>query len=319
MSEPMVAPTWDYQNAYPGGPMVGPEMPHPSYPPDAAPGHTPTKNSKAHKAYKRGLCRGGRWGDWTPDKWDEAFSNQFSHGKTGGNVKDSGMGGFQRQMKIQPTGWVGKDTYNALRSARIPNGLPNAGQPLFDSVCVDLLKQAAKDFSQPPPTPSQPAKTIRQLALAEAVKWIGTKESPFGSNRCKFSDWYGMVGPWCAMFATYCFETAAQNVGKDSPSFVRGVYYAYVPYILNDARVQTRGLSVTTSPQPGDLVLYDWNRNYVPDHVGIFESGNNTSWVAIEGNTSQGNNSNGGEVMRRNRKVTDGIITFVRVAEPKGV
>src|SRR4029077_2633836 len=170
-----------------------------------------------------------------------------------------------------------------------------------------------KDFSQPPSTPP---KTIRQLALAESTKWLGLKENPFGSNRCKFTEWYGMVGPWCAMFATYCFETAAQNVGKDSPSFVRGIYYAYVPYILNDARSRLRGLSVTTSPQPGDLVLYDWNRNYVPDHVGIFESGNNTQWKAIEGNTSMGNNSNGGEVMRRDRRITDGLITFVRVAEP---
>jgi cell wall-associated NlpC family hydrolase len=303
--------TWDYSSAYPGGPMVGPDLPHPSYPPDAAPGHTPTKNSPAHKAYKRGLCRGGRWGVWDPTKWDEVFSNAFSHGKTGGNVIDSGVAGFQRQMKIQPTGWVGKETYNAMRSARIPEGLPNAGQALFDSVCVDLLKQAGQNFAP------QPTKTIRQLALAEAAKWLGTKESPFGSNKCKFTDWYGMVGPWCAMFATYCFETAAQNVGKDSPSFVRGVYYAYVPYILNDARAQMRGLSVTTSPVPGDLVLYDWNRNGVPDHVGIFENGSNVSWTAIEGNTSMSSNSNGGEVMRRKRSISNGVITFVRVAEPK--
>lgn len=309
----MAAPTWDYEHAYPGGPMVGPELPHPSYPPDAVPEHTPTKNSPAHKAYKRALCRGGRWGVWDPNKWDEGFSNAFSHGKTGGNIIDSGVAGFQRQMSIQPTGWVGKETYNAMRSARIPSGLPNAGQPLFDSVCVDQLKQAAKDFSQPDTS----AKTIRQLALAESVKWLGTKENPFGTNICKFTDWYGMVGPWCAMFATYCFETAAQKIGKDSPSFVKGMYYAYVPYILKDAKAKVRGLSVTTSPMPGDLVLYDWNRNYTPDHVGIFESGNATSWVAIEGNTSQGNNSNGGEVMRRNRKATNGIITFVRVAEPK--
>lgn len=303
--------SWDYEHAYPGGPMVGPELPHVSYPPDAAPEHTPTKNSPAHKAYKRGLCRAGRWGEWNPVIWDEAFSNQFSHGKTGGNVKDSGIGGFQRQMNIQPTGWVGKETYNAMRSARIPEGLANSGQPIFDSVCIDLLRSADSVITPPPE-----GKTFRQLALAECVKWLGTKENPFGSNRCKFSDWYGMVGPWCAMFQTYCWETVAQNTGQDMPSFMRGVYYAYVPYILNDARVKTRGLSITTSPQPGDLVLYDWNRNYVPDHIGIFESGNATSWVAIEGNTSTGNNSNGGEVMRRNRNIRDGLITFVRVQEP---
>jgi hypothetical protein len=301
---------WDYESAYPGGPMVGPSLPHPSYPPDAAPGHTPTRDSPAHKAYKRALCRGGRWGVWDPNLWDEAFSNAFSHGKTGGNVIDSGVAGFQRQMKIQSTGWIGEGTYNAMRSARIPAGLPNAGQPLFDAVAVGLLQKAAGDFNP------EPTKTIRQLALAESIRWLGTKESPFGSNICKFSQWYGMTGPWCAMFATYCFEIAAQKVGKDSPSFVRGMYYAYVPYILNDARAQMRGLSLTTMPKPGDLVLYDWNRNGVPDHVGIFESGNNASWTAIEGNTSTSSNSNGGEVMRRNRRISQAVVTFVRVAEP---
>ena len=308
----MAAPTWDYQSAYPGGPMVGPELPHTSYPPDAAPGHTPTKSSKAHKAYKRGLCRGGRWGEWKPDNWDEYFSNAFSHGKTGGNVIDSGIAGFQRQMKVQPTGWVGKDTYNAMRSARIPDGLANAGQPLFDSVCVDLLNQAAKDFSQPPTQ----SKTNRQLALQEAIKWLGTKESPFGSNRCKFTDWYGMVGPWCAMFQTYSWVTAAQSVGKECPSFARSSYYAYVPYIVNDARNKRRGLSVTTSPLPGDLVCYDWGRDGMFDHIGIFESGDANAWNAIEGNTSTSSNSNGGEVMRRGRRSRDGAVVFVRVAEP---
>ena len=301
---------WDYESAYPGGPMVGPPLPHPSYPPDAAPGHTPTRDSPAHKAYKRALCRGGRWGVWDPNLWDEAFSNAFSHGKTGGNVGDSGIAGFQRQMKIQATGWVGEGTYNTMRSARIPDGLPNAGQPLFDSTCVALLKQAAGDFAP------EPTKSIRQLALEEAIRGIGVKESPFGSNICKYSQWYGMIGPWCAMFTTYCFETAAQKVGKDSPSFVRGMYYAYVPYILNDARAQMRGLSLTTTPKPGDLVLYDWNRNGVPDHIGIFEKGNNAAWTAIEGNTSTSSNSNGGQVMRRERSIRNAVITFVRVREP---
>lgn len=305
--------SWDYEHAYPGGPMVGPNLPHASYPPDASPGHTPTRDSPAHKAYKRALSRGGRWGEWTPTKWDESFSNAFSHGKTGGNVIDSGIQGFQKQMSISPTGWVGKETYNAMRSARIPEGLPNSGEPLFDSICVSLLRTAADEFSQPP---TQPTKSIRELALAEAVKWIGTKESPYGSNQVMFSAWYAMIGPWCAMFETYCFETAAKSVGKDSPSFVRGIYYAYVPYILGDARNRARGLSITSKPQPGDLVIYDWNRNNVPDHTGIFESGNAMAWTAIEGNTAHGNDSNGGEVMRRQRRITDAEISFVRVAEP---
>jgi hypothetical protein len=157
---------------------------------------------------------------------------------------------------------------------------------------------------------------VRAAALAEAARWIGTKESPAGSNKVEFSDWYGMVGPWCAMFVTYCYEHGARRIGKDSPSFLRGMRYAYVPYILNDARNGRNGLAVTTSPEPGDLAIFDWDRDANPDHIGIFEK-----WVAPrqfssrEGNTSIDSDSNGGEVMRRTR-TADSSVVFVRVAEP---
>ena len=301
-------PTWDYQKPYPLGPMVGPKLPHASYPPDAAPGHTPTKDSDAHKAYKRALCRLGRWGTWDPTKWDDSFSNQFSHGKTGGNVVDSGVAGFQRQMKISPSGWMGAATYDKLRASRIPQGLPNAGQPAFDAVCINLLNNATVNFDPPKP------ELLRISALQEAKKWLGTKEAPFGSNICKFSSWYGMYGPWCFMFATYCYVTAAQARGIDCPTFVRGSYYAFVPYGVNDARAGKRGLSVTKDPRPGDLVFYNWNADDIFDHVGIFEAGNASAWTAIEGNTSTSSNSNGGEVMRRDRKAGIPGLVFARVA-----
>ena len=44
--------------------------------------------------------------------------------------------------------------------------------------------------------------------LREAVKHIGLTEDPPGSNVVLFSTWYGFVGPWCAMFVTYCGSKA---------------------------------------------------------------------------------------------------------------
>lgn len=68
---------------------------------------------------------------------------------------------------------------------------------------------------------------------------------------------------------------------------------------------QGRWYSYTTTPKPGDIVFYDWNGNHTKrDHVGIVESVSGSSVVAIEGNTSVGNDSNGGEVMRRTRTKT---------------
>src|SRR5215510_14108667 len=34
---------------------------------------------------------------------------------------------------------------------------------------------------------------LRTKALNEASRHIGVKESPFGSNRCQFSTWYGII------------------------------------------------------------------------------------------------------------------------------
>ena len=300
-----------WERPYEGGPMVGPDWPRDLYPPDAKPGHTPSKNGDDVEAAKRALWRGGRW-PGPASHFDTVYSNAFAHGKTGGNVGDSGMAGFQRQMKIQATGWCGKGangTANAIRSARIPEGKPNAGQPLLDQTAINLIESAIKKFGKQ-------QKSVRQAALDKAVTQIGVKESPYGSNKCKYTSWYQMVGPWCAMFCTWSFELAAQDMGRDSPAFVKGSYYAYVPYIVNDARNKRRGLSVTSSPQPGDLVCYDWDRDGEFDHVGIFEDGDAQSWKAVEGNTSTSSDSNGGEVMRRSRKSSDGSVLFVRVAEP---
>jgi hypothetical protein len=177
------------------------------------------------------------------------------------------------------------------------------------------LTAAAYEDSQ---TPGEQPPTLRAAALEQAVTQLGVKESPPESNRVKYTDWYGMVGPWCAMFVTWCYETMA-----DSPAFVRGSRYAYVPYVVSDARNGRYGLSITSSPTPGDLVCFSWGGSSAGhheeyDHIGLFEEwvDPHYSFTAIEGNTSTSNNSNGGEVMRRTRTVNGQGTTFVRVTEP---
>jgi hypothetical protein len=54
-------------------------------------------------------------------------------------------------------------------------------------------------------------------------------------------------------------------------------------------------------PQPGDIAIYNWDGG-LPDHIGIVESFlTDGTFTCIEGNTSIGNDSNGGQVMRRKR------------------
>lgn len=284
-------------------------FPRPCYPPDSAPGHKPSVDGPDVEAYKRTVSRAGRW-PW--QAYDQAYSNGFSHGKAGGNVADSGLAGVQRQQNIQPTGWVGKDTFNLLRSIKIPAGLPHAGEQAMDARAVELVNAAWDRFQGEEPKPS--GDSAAQARLKKAVSQIGVKESPSNSNLCKYTDWYGMVGPWCAMFVTWCDQLG----GEPTKSFVRGSSYAYVPYIVNDARLCENGLQVTSSPKPGDLVCFDWSWDGEYDHIGLFEKwepGSSSSFSAIEGNTSASNNSNGGQVMRRTRNKSGQGTVFVRVNE----
>lgn len=124
--------------------MVGPAFIRPLYPPDAAQkGKKPSEDGKDVQAIKRAVSRGGHW-PW--QTFDNVFSNAFSHGKSG-NVSENGLAGVQRQNGLDDSGWMGEKTYNLIRSARIPEGLPNAGQPLLDATAVDLLESFAKSYN----------------------------------------------------------------------------------------------------------------------------------------------------------------------------
>jgi CHAP domain len=315
-----VTKTQWYEQPYKGGPMAIPAsyFPRPLYPPDAAPGHAPSADGPDVLAYKRTLSRLQRWTPWDPSLWDDTFSNAVSHGRGTGNVGDSGVAGFQRQMNITPdTGFIGKTTFNALASARVPDGAgsPHAGEMAMDANACNLIAEAFEIYGGAAPTPPPPAstRTTRERALAAALTHVGYAESPANSNNTKFGEWYGMnYQPWCAMFVTHCFEIGAGG----SPSFARAENYSYVPYVVNDAKANRRGLSVASNPLPGDLVCFDWQYDGVPDHIGIFETGTPGSFQCVEGNTSTSDNSNGGQVMRRTRSTSDAKITFVRVAEP---
>jgi hypothetical protein len=306
-----------YEQPYKGGPMIAvPGFPRPLYPPDAnTKGKQPSVSGPDVEAYKRVVWRLGRW-PGPASGFDQAFSNNFSHGK-GGNVVDTGVAGMQRQAKIEDSGWIGEPTFNLMRSVRIPEGCPGPGVPgdyAMDAYAQSLLVHAWERFGGKEPAPEPPPeKSLRQQALAKAITQIGTKESPPNSNVTPYTKWYGAEGPWCAMFVTWCFEQSG-----NSPSFAKGQDYAYVPYIVGDARSNKNGLFVTGDPIPGDLVCYDWEPSGgVFDHVGIFEAWiSGRSFTCIEGNTAVGNDSDGGEVMRRSRDAGSSYsVVFCRVKE----
>jgi cell wall-associated NlpC family hydrolase len=156
----------------------------------------------------------------------------------------------------------------------------------------------------------------RQDNARKAVRWarsqVGVKESPPGSNRGpKIDDWqraHGMLAqPWCGAFVGMALRAG----GVRLPNGV-----VYTPTILAWAKNRQHGLSLTSKPRPGDLVLYKFSNGPAPvEHVGLYIG----EGLTIEGNTSsdeQGSQDNGGMVAVRRRRGR-GVVAYVRVRYPR--
>lgn len=137
------------------------------------------------------------------------------------------------------------------------------------------------------------ANDVLTIARAE----LGTKESPKNSNNVKYNTWYygrAVSGnyPWCMAFVQWCL-----NQSGVAPV----VRTASCGALMRAAK--KAGQWVTGGYQPGDVVIYDFPGGVATDHTGIIERFDGKYVTAIEGNTGTGNDSNGGEVMRRKRKL----------------
>jgi CHAP domain len=134
-------------------------------------------------------------------------------------------------------------------------------------------------------------------ALVEALRHVGVRESPPGSNRTMFGRWFGVDGvPWCAIFLSYCFDVGSGVVlcrgwaGAGVTS--RGV--AYVPTL--SAWLRATGRAAAT-PAAGDIAVFDWDGG-LPDHAGLVVRVHADRIETVEGNTRD-------QVMRRERRTTD--------------
>lgn len=197
-------------------------------------------------------------------------------------------------------GQYGPATAHAVLTFQEHHGLPPTG----DATLRTQHEIVATKTPSPPPTPIE---TPGVQALREALKHLGAKESPADSNDQAFGVWFGMNGvPWCNIFVSYCFEfgagyqlcKGATGVGVTSKGC------AYVP--TTEAWLRANGKWIGRgTPQPGDIAIYNWDGG-IPDHIGIVEKYlGGGQFTAIEGNTAIGNDSNGGEVMRRQRYMTN--------------
>lgn len=150
--------------------------------------------------------------------------------------------------------------------------------------------------------------TDRERIIETCKAELGYTESPPNSNLNKYGEWYGLNGvAWCAIFVSWVYSKASLQLPKIDT--VKGFHY--VPTMYYWAK---RANKVTLDPKAGDIVLLDWNGDKSADHVGIFDSWitKGQTFKCYEGNTSPTNQSNGGEVMLRTRKVSQ-VQCFVNM------
>lgn len=71
---------------------------------------------------------------------------------------------------------------------------------------------------------------------------------------------------------------------------------------MGDAAIRKKMTVPWAKRKKGDIVLFDFNHNGTSDHIGVIVAVNkNGSIDTIEGNTSAGSNTNGGQVQKRTR------------------
>src|ERR1700745_1044694 len=135
--------------------------------------------------------------------------------------------------------------------------------------------------------------SVGRRALAEALRHVGVRESPPGSNLTMFGRWFGADGvPWCAIFVSYCFDVGAGVVlcrgWPGAGASPRGGGYL----APRAAWLRAPGRELLEPPQPGDIAIFDWDGG-VPDHVGVVIRAHGAGVDTVEGNTSTRNDSDG--------------------------
>lgn len=126
--------------------------------------------------------------------------------------------------------------------------------------------------------------TNKQL-LAIAIKQLG-------NNGTKYRKYVGMGGSWCDMFVYWLYDAN----GCGSLLTWKGKQRYYCPASIEWCKKNLAEIPLYLA-MPCDIFYMDWDKNGVPNHIGIVEKKDSTGAIyTIEGNT------NGGKVARKHRE-----------------
>lgn len=182
-------------------------------------------------------------------------------------------------------GQFGAQTLSAVQLVQSRRGLQVTGN--VDVATWSAVGLTGNGRAEDEIDASQP---LRARVLELARSQVGGLEAGVdGGIATKYESFFGRGREaWCADFVSWVFSKAGSPLNE-----------SYVPSVENQMRKDGRWKK--KDPQPGDLVLFDWERDGVPDHMGIVESVNSDgSLNTIEGNTVDPESGKQG-VFRRTR------------------
>jgi hypothetical protein len=130
--------------------------------------------------------------------------------------------------------------------------------------------------------------------LAVAAREIGYREIAGKIN--KYGAWYRMNGvPWCMQFVQWCYYQAGAMLPHKTASC--GDMLSWYRHNQPDC--------ISKAPVKGCIVIFDFPKTvYSTDHTGLFVKTEGQTITTIDGNTSGGNDANGGWVQQRTRKLS---------------
>lgn len=170
------------------------------------------------------------------------------------------------------------------------------------------------------PIEIEPPNELLKEAIKVAASQVGVMEQPLGSNTGPEVDKYLAsvnLDPrqyWCMAFVYYCFDKAAEKLGRKNPLYKTGHCMTHWRETKGKKILSSSAVDNPSLVKPGQIFII--NTNYVKDsgHTGIIEKQEGGFLHTIEGNSDPLGSNNGIGVFRIDRrkitKINRGFLEY---------